>query len=122
MELRIKSIYNPGDLEREYIEIFVNFPASLKDFMISDYSHIHACNNKPKRIFWFPDLNVKTGSVIRLNTRRGRNDYTGLIDIFWNLDEALWKNRFTTAYLIKIDNFCLFPETKNYMDTLFSSD
>ena len=121
MELRIKNICNAGDIERECIELFVNFPVNLKNFMISDHS-FHRINNKSNKIFWFPELNVRSGATIKLHTRCGRNEYTGLIDIFWNLDEPLWKNKFATAYLIKIDNYCIFPEIKNCMDTLFSSD
>lgn len=122
MELRIKKIHNAGDIRSEYIEMFVNAPINLKNFIVSDTCYSQSSKCEDKHIFWFPDLNVNTGTFIKLNSRQGINENAGYINLYWNLKYALWKDRFATAYVIKIEDYIVFPDAKRYLDTLFSSD
>ena len=39
MELQIKKIQNAGDLNSEFIELTVNAPTNLKNFILSDSFH-----------------------------------------------------------------------------------
>jgi hypothetical protein len=121
MELRIKRIHNAGDIRSEFIELFVNSPLNLKNFIISDTFYTQSDKDSKKHLFWFPEFSVRTGTIIRLNTRKGINNLESA-NFYWNLDEALWKDRFISAYLIKIDNYETFPDTKGFLDMLFSSD
>jgi len=121
MELRIKKIQNAGDIRSEYIELSANAPINLKNFIVSDSFYTHSEKDSKKHTFWFPELSVNPGTTIRLNTRKGINNLK-LANLYWNLDEALWKEKFISAYLIRIDDYAPFPDTKGFLDTLFSSD
>ena len=121
MELRIKKIQNAGDIRSEYIELTASTSTNLKNFILSDSFYTHSGEDCKKHTFWFPELNVNAGTTIRLNTRKGMNNLK-LANLYWNLDEALWKEKFISAYLIRIDDYLPYPDTKGFMDTLFSSD
>jgi hypothetical protein len=121
MEIRIKKIQNAGDIRSEFIELKVNAPTNLKNFILSDSFYTHSDKDCRKHLFWFPELPVTQGITIRLNTRKGINNLQ-LANFYWNLDEALWKEKFISAYLIRIDDYIPFPDTKGFLDNLFSSD
>lgn len=121
MELKIKKIQNAGDIRSEYIELTATAPVNLKNFMLTDSFHTHSGKDFKKHTFWFPELYVNAGTTIRLNTRKGLNNLK-LANLYWNLDEALWKEKFISAYLIRIDNYIPYPDTKGFLDTLFSND
>lgn len=121
MELRIKKIQNAGDIRSEYIELTASTNTNLKNFILSDSFYTHSGEDCKKHTFWFPELTVNAGTTIRLNTRKGMNNLK-LANLYWNLDEALWKEKFISAYLIKIDDYSPYPDTKGFLDTLFSSD
>lgn len=122
MELRIRKICNAGDIQSECIELIVNTPVNLKSFIVSDTCYRQSSNSGVKHFFWFPDLYVTAGTLIKLNSRLGINDGVGDLNLYWNLEYALWNDKFATVYLIKIDDYILFPDAKNYIGTLFSSD
>ena len=122
MELQIKRIHNLGDINFEFIELKANTSVNLKNFILSDTSYHKSTDAVSKHIYWFPELSVSKGTTIRLNTRKGINTQAGILDLYWNLDNALWKDKFATAYIIKIDHYVIFPEFSNYIDNLFSCD
>ncbi len=121
MELRIKGIRNAGDIRSEYIELVANSTVNLKNFILSDTFYTHSNRNIKRHLFWFPELNIRMGTTVRLNTRKGLHNLE-LANFYWNLDEALWKQQFVSAYLIRIDDYIPYPDTKGFLDTLFSSD
>jgi len=121
MELKIKQIHNAGDIRREFIELYVNSPTNLKNFIISDSLYTQFQKDCKKFAFWFPDLQVNQGISIMLNTRKGINNFAKNT-FYWNSNKALWKDKPVSTYLIKIDNFDKFPDSRRYLDSLFSSD
>lgn len=121
MELRIKQIHNAGDIRSEFVELFVNSPVNLRHFILADTFYTQSDSDCRKNLFWFPELRVETGMSIRVNTRKGINNLH-LNNFYWNLDEALWKNNFVSVYLVKIDEYLVFPDSKRFLDNLFSSD
>lgn len=117
MELKIKKIHNSGDVRSEYIEFSVEKPVNLKNYILSDSYHNNSENKK--HVYWFPEITVKAGEVVRLNTGKGVNN-PRLNNLYWNLESPIWKDKFISAYLIKIDDFVTYPDTKGFMGTLFS--
>ncbi len=120
MELQIKKIQNAGDLNSEFIELTVNAPTNLKNFILSDSFHNNPDKHVRNHTFWFPELYVTRGTTVRLNTGKGIHNLK-LANLYWNLDEALWKDKFISAYLIRIDDYLPFPDSKGFVDTLFGS-
>ena len=120
MELRIKKIQNAGDISSEFIELTAIDPVNLKNFILSDSYNTHSTKIVRNHTYWFPELIVNAGTTIRLNTRKGLNNLK-LANLYWNLDEPLWKDKLIAAYLIRIDDYLPFPDSKGFSDSLFLS-
>lgn len=119
MELQIKKIQNAGDISSEFIELTAIDPVNLKNFILSDTYHTHSSKIFRNHTYWFPELMVNAGTIIRLNTRKGLNNLK-LANLYWNLDEPLWNDKLIAAYLIRIDEYIPFPDSKGFSDSLFS--
>ncbi len=122
MEMQIRKIFNSGDIRSEYIELRANISVNLKNFIASNTCYYHCANTELKNIYWFPELSVESGTVIRLNTRKGINKHLGILDLYWNLDHSLWKDKSAKIYIIKLDHYITYPEISNDIDALFSCD
>ena len=120
MELKIKKIQNAGNLSSEFIELTAIAKANLKNFILSDSFHTNSDKHGRQHTFWFPELLVNPGTTIRLNTRKGIHNLK-LANLYWNLDEPLWTEKFISAYLIRINDYTPFPDSKGFSDSLFSS-
>jgi len=91
MELQITEIHNFGDIRSEYLELKVNAPVKLNNFILSNNCYTESSNTELKKNYWFPDFNISVDTIIKLHTRKGMNDYTDILNLYWNLDNSLWK-------------------------------
>ncbi len=97
-DLKIKSIYYPGNYEYEQVEITVNHECSLSDYMLirvartkEDLPDYDQC-----RVLTFDDLDLSAGDKVCVMTCHGedkedtapdgRKEYT----IYWNLNTPIW--------------------------------
>ncbi|MEO7357964.1 MAG: hypothetical protein ABIY50_10660, partial [Ignavibacteria bacterium] len=111
MELRIKKIYNAGDIRSEYLEIFVNSDTNLKNFVILNSFNVKFNKSGKNYFYWLPDHKVDQGESVIVNTRNGINDLTSL-SFYWNLEKPLWKEAPSSVYLIRIRDYEKFPDAR----------
>lgn len=97
MDLKIKSIANKGDAEKERLVIQV-----LNDTDVGDYVLFRtgwkddAVTTRVYDTFWFPDKNVKAGDLVVIYSRRGAKSERVLESgstahfFYWARTDTLW--------------------------------
>jgi hypothetical protein len=110
MNVKILSIHEQGNAEKEYVLLEVVEDCDLGHYGLADttYTSDGAISNKLRHFFWFPDTDVKKGERIVLRTGIGTNDeYTTnsgkkVHRFFWGLRSAVWNNEGDAAVLFEI--------------------
>jgi hypothetical protein len=110
MKLRILSIHEQGNADKEYVWMEVLEDCDLGHHALADttYTSSDAISNKLRHFFWFPSKAVKKGQRVVLQTGSGTNDQYTTNDgkkvhrFFWGLKSAVWNNDGDAAVLFDI--------------------
>ncbi len=110
MDLKILSIHEQGNADKEYVWLEVVNDCDLKYYTLADttYSGQNAISNKLRHFYWWAPHTVKKGERVVLMTGKGKNDsYTSqhghkVHRFFWGLGSAVWNNTGDAAVLFNI--------------------
>lgn len=110
MKVKIRAIRDPGVPEKERLVLEV-----VQDDDIGHYAVFHTRVTGPGRVssriqkaYWFPDKQVRSGDVVSLYTKKGRDNERRNADdstshfFYWNLDAPLWVDKNVTAVLASL--------------------
>lgn len=110
MKLKILSIHEQGNANKEYVLLEVVEDCNLDYYGLADttYTSNDKISNKLRHFYWFPATNVKKGEWAVLQTGTGKNDqYTAASGkkvhrFFWGLGSAVWNNDGDAAVLFEM--------------------
>lgn len=113
MSIRIKSIKNNGSADDERIIFVVTKNCDIGYFLVCDTSYTSegAVSNKLRHPYWFPDQDVKSGDLVVLYTKKGKNrsvsnkDGSSTHFFYWGLDKTIINNDKDCIVLIESKNW-----------------
>lgn len=110
MKLKINSLVNKGDQNKERIWFNVVEDCDLKYYLVTDttYTSENAISNKLRHVYWFSSKSVKAGDYVVLHTKKGQQTETGNDKgtrthvYYWGLDRAVWNDAGDCAVLFEV--------------------
>ncbi|ENQ1533179.1 TPA: hypothetical protein ACN359_004533 [Vibrio parahaemolyticus] len=107
MELKLKSIADKGNFEKERLLIEATVSCDLGEFLLlrtglSD----GVVTTEVKNTLWFPDVELRKGDSVVVYTKSGRNNVkkiesgNNVYFQYWGLDEPIWNNDNTAPVLM----------------------
>jgi len=99
MNIKLKSIADKGELERERIVISILRDTDIGDYTLMQTGYKEATNRVTTTVydtFWFPNKEVKMGDLVIVYTKKGKNKEKELTDgckahfFYWKRLEPLW--------------------------------
>lgn len=110
MKLKITSVKNQGDANKEYVMLKALEDCNLNNYMILDntYDAAGEPSNKSRHIYIFPDFSVKAGQYVCVSTRKGKyklgktDKGNPLHYFYWGLEHSVWNDDGDVAHLIRI--------------------
>lgn len=113
MKLRILSIHEQGNADKEYVWLEVVEDCNLDHYGLADttFTATDKISNKLRHFFWFPPTEVKEGERVVLQTCSGKNDTYQSSDgkkvhrFFWGLKSAVWNDDGDAAVLFEIETW-----------------
>ncbi|MDV2904928.1 hypothetical protein R0H17_25230 [Phytobacter diazotrophicus] len=114
MDVRIVSVQEHGDLEKEHIVLAADAQTNLWNYILSDstYHGDGSTSNKHRHVFDFDELSAITlnkGDLVLLYTKIGKFGIQKLQNgskayfIYWGLDETVWNKDGDEAVLVKVE-------------------
>jgi len=108
MKLKIISIHNHGNYEKEYAYLKAVDDCDVGDFVLADTTYLTSgkVSNKLRHMFWFPDKEIEAGDAVTVWTQPGvnttirRDDGTKLHRFYWGLKTAVWNDAGDGAVLL----------------------
>lgn len=116
MKLKIISVHNHGDFDKEYVMLKANEDCDVGRFVLADstYTADGKVSNKVRHTYWFPDKNIKKDELVSLwtgpgnNTTAKTNDGTTVHRFYWGLKTAVWNDGGDCAVLLDIQDWQFF--------------
>jgi hypothetical protein len=113
MKLKILSIHEQGNAEKEYVLLEAVEDCNLGFYGLADttYRADGEISNKLRHFFWFPDATLNKGERVVLRTGTGKNNRyttdsgTKVHRFFWGLESAVWNNDGDAAVLFQMANW-----------------
>lgn len=113
MKLKVLSIHERGNANKEYVLLEVVEGCNLDHYGLADttYTSNDKISNKLRHFYWFPPTDVKQGEWVVLQTGTGKSDqYTTASGkkvhrFFWGLGSAVWNNDGDAAVLFEMRNW-----------------
>lgn len=111
MNLRIHSVENKGNLDKECVWIDVTESvADLSYYLICDstYTENGKISNELRHTYWFPTRSVEKGDWIKLMTKAGKNSKssndrrTTTHTLYWGLGRTVWNTDGDCAVLFQL--------------------
>lgn len=110
MNLKIHSVENKGDLDKEVVWLDVTDDADVGNYALCDSTYVDEgkVSNRLRHFFWFPDRRVKKGDWVKLYTKAGTYDTgankrgTTTHSFYWGLKETVWNKDGDCALLFRI--------------------
>lgn len=116
MQLKILSVHNHGDFEKEHVLLEATADCDVGKYQLCDttYSAKGNISNKLRHTFWIPDKLIKKGDLVSVWTKTGK-DQEAKTDagrtvhrFFWNLSTAVWNDDGDCAVLQHISAYQVF--------------
>ncbi len=112
MNLKLKSIADKGNLERERLVIRVLNDTDVGDFLVlrTGYSD-GTVTARVHNTFWFPDKKVTAGDLVVLYTKRGTSNEKQLEEnrkahfFYWGRAEAQWADKDRAVVLLETESW-----------------
>ncbi len=116
MKLKIISVHNHGDFDKEYALLRAEEDCDVGHFILADSTYLEngKVSNKVRHTYWFPDKAINKGDLVSLWTRSGENittetdTGTPLHRFYWNLKSAVWNDNGDCAVLLDIRTWQFF--------------
>ena len=111
MKIKIHSIVNKGNLDKELIWLQVLEDVSdLSYYMVCDstYTKDDHLSNEHRHAYWFPPRALKKGDWIALRTKDGtngkesNNQNTTTHNFYWRLGRTIWNKDGDCAVLFQL--------------------
>jgi hypothetical protein len=117
MKIKIRSVHGQGDYENEYVILDVVEDCDIGKYLLSDttYTNDGKFSDKLRHLYWFPDKDVKTGDVVVVYTKAGKNSSTTNANgtpvhyFYWRLQKAVWNDDGDCAVLIEVKTWKSHP-------------
>lgn len=118
MNVEIRYIKNPGELENERLVLKVLKDCDIGRFLTFDTTYTEDGNvsNLVRHPYWFPDKYVKAGDFVVVYTKSGRqsektNNNRSTSHFFYRgLEKTIWNRRRDCAVVLEISDW----KTKGY--------
>lgn len=115
MKLKIVSVHNHGDAEKEYVLLHATEDCDIGRYALADstYTADDHVSNKLRHFYWFPDKKVKKGEYVALWTGKGTNTVTvrdgvSVHTFYWGVGGAVWNDTGDCAVLLEIHTWQFF--------------
>lgn len=116
MNLKIISVHNHGDFDKEYVLMRALEDCDVGRFILADSTYTEDGNisNKVRHTFWFPDKKIKKGELVSVWTRSGKmteatsESGTPIHRFYWGLETAVWNDDGDCAVLLDIRDWQTF--------------
>ena len=113
MKYRIRSLKEPGNLEKERVVIEILEDGDAGKLIISSTTRQGENNVSPKikNPFWVPDQDVKKGDLVIVYTKQGKsnirknNDDTTSYFFYMGMTDALYDEENKTAAVFSIEKW-----------------
>jgi len=113
MKVEIKSIKDPGVLEKERLVLKVLHDCDIGYFLVCDstYTGDGQLSNLIRHPFWFPDKEVNTGDLVILYTKKGKRsqltNQNGSVSHFfyWGMESTIWNKKEDCAVILEISDW-----------------
>lgn len=109
MDLKVVSVGEQGNEEKEYVALSAKEACNLKGYIIFDetFKNDGSASNKHRHVFIFPSWEVKKGELILVFTRPGKDKRSAVGDIpvsnfYWGLKSPVWNEEGDNVHLIKV--------------------
>ncbi|WP_122429430.1 hypothetical protein [Pseudomonas viridiflava] len=110
MKLKIASVFNHGDLDKEHVSLNVLEDCNLSAYVLMDttYDKDAKVSNKHRHVKWLPSVQVKKGNKVSVWTKKGTDksleaeDGTVWHRVYWNMNTSVWNNDGDVAVLLQI--------------------
>ncbi len=116
MKLKIISIHNHGDYDKEYVFLQAIEDCDIGHYAVADSTYTNAArvSNKLRHFHWFQDKAIKQGDYVSLRTGKG-TDTVAKTDagipihrFYWGLEKAVWNDTGDCAVLLEIPTWQFF--------------
>jgi hypothetical protein len=118
MNVKLISVENKGDLEKEAVWLDVVDDADIGNYALCDTTYTDEeakrVSNRLRHFYWFPDRPVKKGDYVKLYTKVGKpttwtNKRGTTTHVFyWGLMETVWNQDGDCAVLFQIADWSHF--------------
>ena len=113
MNVKIKYIRNPGDLNKERLVLKVLRDDDIGYYLVLDTTSNDdgSISNLVRHPYWFPDKKVKSGDMVVLYTKNGKEskkaNKNGSTSHFFyrGMDKTVWNKNDDCAVIIHISNW-----------------
>jgi len=114
MKLKIKSIKDAGIVEKERLILKVLQEDDIGYYVVFKTTSFEddSISNKVRYAYWFPDNQVRTGDLVILYTKSGReskkfNPLSGITSHFfyWGLEKTIWNEKNDSAVLLEVKDW-----------------
>lgn len=113
MNIKIVKILDAGAANKEKLQLKAVADDNIGNYVVFDTLQIEPGRiaSIPKNAYWFPDRNVKGNDIIFLYTGPGKNyetkneDGTTTWYFYWGRNVTLWKNKNSSAALLRIHDW-----------------
>jgi hypothetical protein len=117
MKVKIISVHNQGDFNKEYVLMEVYEDCNIGDFILADstYTSGGQISNKVRHTYWIPDKQVEEGDLVSVWTKSGTKTTTTNANgitvhrFYWGLDRAVWNDEGDCAVLFELKDWQHFP-------------
>ena len=95
MRLAILSVANKGDLKKERLVLQVCADADIGEYILLQTVYESGLTTHTYNTYWFPDKKVKTGDIVVVYTKEGRENemYENghrIHFLYWGLPMPIW--------------------------------
>lgn len=113
MNVKIKYIRNPGDLKKERLVLKILRDDDIGYYLVLDttFTSDGSISNLVRHPYWFPDKKVKTGDIVVLYTKDGREtekknkDGSSSHFFYRGMDSTVWNQDGDCAVVLHINNW-----------------
>lgn len=113
MNVEIRSIRNPGELEDERLVLRVLRDCDIGRYFTFDttYTEDGRVSNLVRHPYWFPDKEVKAGDLVVVYTKTGRqsqkvnNDGSTSHFFYRGIDRTIWNQERDCAVVLEISDW-----------------
>lgn len=113
MNLKLLSIKNDGDHEKERVLVRALSDCSIGNYILFDTTYFgdNTVSNQLRHNYWLPNLEVKKGDLIVIYTKEGENvskeNDKGNTShfLYWGIERPIWNDKEDCAVLIEISDW-----------------